>query len=90
MKLELNKIEDTDYDAFEKIVNNASIDGKATVEQIHRKKNGTQFPAEVTLHFLNYNGINHIIIISRDISKRKEIAEELLRFLALNLLVKLH
>ncbi|HEY5626370.1 MAG TPA: PAS domain S-box protein, partial [Nitrospira sp.] len=50
----------------------------AQYESRHRRKDGTQFPVEVVLNYVEQNGLGYTCAIVRDITARKH-AEELLR-----------
>jgi PAS domain S-box-containing protein len=45
-------------------------------ESVHRKKDGTTFPAEVSLGYIDADRQGYIIIFLRDISTRKKLAAE--------------
>ncbi len=42
------------------------------LETVHMRKDGTIFPVELSSRMIKYNGTNAVIIIARDISKRKQ------------------
>ena len=50
--------------------------GSRTIETVHRAKNGTEFPVEVSISSVTYNGISYICGLSRDITERIRTAEE--------------
>ncbi len=54
------------------------ISGAATFETIHRRKDGTTFPVEITVNLLEFNGKTFGISFVKDITERKR-AEEALR-----------
>lgn len=49
-----------------------------TIETIHRKKDGTEFPVEVTVNYMEYEGKPFSLSFARDITKRK-VAEKALK-----------
>ncbi len=49
-----------------------------TIETIHRRKDGTEFPVEVTVTYMEYEGTLFSLSFARDITKRK-VAEEALK-----------
>ncbi len=49
-----------------------------TIETIHRKKDGTEFPVEVTVNYMEYEGKLFSLSFARDITKRK-VAEKALK-----------
>ncbi len=53
-------------------------DGNATYESVHRKKDGSTYPVEVSTHTFRYKGRDVDLSIVRDITGRKE-AENALR-----------
>lgn len=48
-----------------------------TFETLHRRKNGTTVPVEVTAHYLVYDGREYGFVFTRDISERKAIEKGL-------------
>ena len=53
--------------------------GSMTIESQHKRKDGTLYPAEVTLNYLEFNGKEYNFAYIRDITERKRIEEELRR-----------
>lgn len=51
--------------------------GYFTREAIRRTKTGEEFPVELSLHYMNYNGREYKMAFVRDIRKRKELEEEI-------------
>lgn len=49
-----------------------------TIESVHRKKNGKEFPVEITANVFDFEGNEYVVAFARDISARKA-AEELIR-----------
>ncbi|MCC7576926.1 MAG: PAS domain S-box protein, partial [Methanomethylovorans sp.] len=49
-----------------------------TIETIHKRKDGTEFPVEVTVTYMEYEGTLFSLSFARDITKRK-VAEEALK-----------
>ena len=52
--------------------------GSATHETIHRRRDGTTFPVEITLNHLEFHGRKFGISFVKDITERKQAEEELL------------
>ena len=46
--------------------------GSDTFETIHRRKDGTTFPVEITNNYLEFQGSGFSVVFVRDISKRKQ------------------
>jgi PAS domain S-box-containing protein len=53
-------------------------EGSRTIETCHRRKDGTVFPVEVTVNYLEYRGAQFSVSFAKDISERKQ-AEEKIR-----------
>jgi PAS domain S-box-containing protein len=49
-----------------------------TSQSVHRRKNGSEFPVEITSNYIEFNGQEYVNGFARDITKRKQ-AEEALR-----------
>ncbi|WP_305042919.1 EAL domain-containing protein [Geoalkalibacter sp.] len=54
--------------------------GSGTIETRHRRKDGTIFPVEVTVNYLDYEGKAFSYSFAQDITERKKAEEELKRF----------
>ena len=67
--------------AAEQKIAAALLNGKATFEWLHQRKNGEVFPAEVSLAALKLGGRPMLMATVRDITERK-VAEEKIQFLA--------
>ncbi|MCX5864622.1 MAG: PAS domain S-box protein [Deltaproteobacteria bacterium] len=50
--------------------------GARTIETVHRAKNGTEFPVEVSISSVAYNGISYVCGLARDITERIRAEEE--------------
>lgn len=50
--------------------------GRSIFEVLHRKKNGEQFPVEVSAALVDLDGEKHILASARDISERKDAQEK--------------
>ena len=62
---------------------------RLTIESCHRTKDGTIFPVEIAIHYLEFDGTGYSCAFARDISDRKRAEEELQRTQAsLNLAVR--
>ncbi len=57
---------------------NMHADGSRTFETIHRRKDGSTFPVEITVNYLEYRDKGFTVSFARNISERK-LAEEQLR-----------
>ena len=57
---------------------NLRADGTRTFETIHRRKDGSTFPVEITVNYLEYRDKGFTVSFARNISERK-LAEEQLR-----------
>jgi PAS domain S-box-containing protein len=57
---------------------NMRADGSRTFETIHRRKDGSTFPVEITVNYLEYRDKGFTVSFARNISERK-LAEEQLR-----------
>ncbi|HZD42870.1 MAG TPA: PAS domain S-box protein, partial [Methanomicrobiales archaeon] len=66
---------DSDWATY---VSNLAAKGSATHDTIHRRKDGTVYPVEVTSNYLNLDGNEYIFAFVRDITERKR-AEEAAR-----------
>ncbi|HNW39560.1 MAG TPA: PAS domain S-box protein [Candidatus Omnitrophota bacterium] len=60
---------------FDWQVKDAQISGKAVYETIHRRKDGTQFPVEISLRAIDVEGKRLYQAIIRDITERKKLEE---------------
>ncbi len=47
-----------------------------TLEVIHQRKDGSQFPVDLTMNFLEYEGQEYLFAFATDITKRKQAEEE--------------
>jgi PAS domain S-box-containing protein len=47
-----------------------------TTESVHTRKDGTVFPVDLTLNYLEFDGKEHLFAFARDVSERKEAEEE--------------
>lgn len=57
--------------------NNLRVQKSLTLESIHRRKDGSVFPIELSLTFLEYNGQEYSFAFGRDITERKRAQAEL-------------
>jgi len=57
--------------------NKLTSTGSNTFESVHRRKDGTVFPVEVTVNYLKFDGYEFSCSFSRDISERKRTEEAL-------------
>jgi len=70
---------------FDRIKDN----GNLIIESSHLRKDGTEFPVEDSISFIEYNGAEYILAIVRDISRRKKKELEALEAANLDPLTKL-
>ncbi len=61
--------------ALQKILDDS---GSVTHETVHRRKDGTTLPVEITANQLEFKGERYIISFVKDITERKRVEEELL------------
>lgn len=54
--------------------------GSGTIETRHRRKDGSVFPVEVTVNYMDYEGQSFSYSFAQDITERKKAEEELKRF----------
>lgn len=52
--------------------------GSRTIETMHRRKDGTVFPVEVTVNYLEFQGAGFTVSFAKDISERKQAEEKIL------------
>lgn len=64
---------------LQRLWNEIETGTSTTVEEIHRRKDGTTFPVEVRLTKINYGNEYHIIKVARDITERKEAEAKLIK-----------
>jgi two-component system cell cycle sensor histidine kinase/response regulator CckA len=50
---------------------------RSSIETTHRRKDGTEFPVEVAIDFIEFEGKEISISFSKDISERKKVEEQL-------------
>ncbi len=48
-----------------------------TMETIHRKKSGEEFPVEIIANLIEFEGMEYVVSFSRDITARKEAEDQL-------------
>jgi PAS domain S-box-containing protein len=65
--------------AFAEQANEAKIAGKTLYETIHKRKDGTTFPVEISLRAIKIDEKVFYQAIIRDITERKKLEEELAR-----------
>lgn len=51
--------------------------GSGTIETLHRRKDGSVFPVEVTVNYFDYEGQTFSFSFARDITERKQAEEQL-------------
>ncbi len=65
------------------------VTGNLIVESFHTRKDGTEFPTETNISFIDYNGTGYFLAIVRDIARRKKREQEALEYANLDPLTKL-
>jgi PAS domain S-box-containing protein len=51
--------------------------GSASYESLHRRKDGTSFPVEINVDFLEFEGVEYQFVSARDMTTRKRLEEQL-------------
>ena len=69
---------DATREVFSDLVNKTFSDGSVTFERMHRRKDGTTFPVEITANSAEFRGRKFGICFVKDITERK-LAEKALR-----------
>jgi PAS domain S-box-containing protein len=69
---------DATREVFSDLVNKTFSDGSVTFERMHRRKDGTTFPVEITANSLEFRGRKFGICFAKDITERKRMEQELL------------
>jgi len=54
-----------------------SLENPLILEGIHRRKNGTKFPVEVSVSVANFSGKEYVVGVCRNITKRKGVEKKL-------------
>jgi rsbT co-antagonist protein RsbR len=70
-------------EAWEPTWNRVKEVGVLNFETLHRHKEGSIYPADVTVNYLDFNGQEYLFAIVRDITERKQAEERLQTFKAL-------
>jgi two-component system, cell cycle sensor histidine kinase and response regulator CckA len=52
-------------------------DRRVSVEQLYRRKNGDEFPVEVTVSLPRFIGLDYLVVVAREISERKQMETQL-------------
>lgn len=68
--------EDFPYSRWNQLSAQLKITHSMTIESLYRRKDGTRFPVELNLNYMEYNGNEYIFIFAHDISERKRADEE--------------
>lgn len=66
----------TSPELFAAQLSNLSKSGGVTIESIHRRKNGSQFPAEINIRQIDFDGQQAVLGVARNLSERKQGEEE--------------
>jgi PAS domain S-box-containing protein len=53
--------------------------GSVVIEGVHRRKDGTTFPAEISVRYVADGGRNYMVAVARDISWRREMEQQMAR-----------
>lgn len=70
-----------DPDRFQRRLDAIKQGGAATYESVHRRKDGTEFPVEISVTYLEHEGKDYTCGIIRDITERKRVEQEQLQAL---------
>lgn len=54
--------------------------GAVAIESIHRRKDGSQFPVEINIRLIDFDGQLSVLGVARNISERKQAEENRLKF----------
>ncbi len=77
LSLRINDIApDHDSERFRRQLETIKQDGAATYESLHRRKDGTEVPVEVSISYLEHEGNGYTCGTIRDITERKRIEQE--------------
>lgn len=71
-----------DPDRFQRRLDEIRLNGTATYESTHRRKDGSEFPVEVSVSYLEFEGRGYTCGIIRDITERQRVEQERLRRLS--------
>ncbi|HEX7766778.1 MAG TPA: PAS domain S-box protein, partial [Nitrospira sp.] len=71
-----------DPERFQRRLDEIKQGGAAIYESVHRRKDGSEFPVETSVTYLEYEGKGYTCGIIRDITARKRIEQERLQALA--------
>ncbi len=70
-----------DPERFQQRLDKIKQGGAATYESVHRRKDGSEFPIEVSVTYLDYEGKGYTCGIIRDITERQRVEQERLQAL---------
>ena len=76
-------------DSWQEHVQSIQTDGNLLFESIHKRKDGTEFPVESNISFIEYHESEYLLAIVRDISRRKQKEREAIELSNLDPLTKL-
>ncbi len=68
--------EDFPYSRWNQLSSQLKATHSMTIESLYKRKNGTKFPVELNLNYMEYNGNEYIFVFAHDISERKRADEE--------------
>ncbi|OUR63325.1 hypothetical protein A9Q74_01180 [Colwellia sp. 39_35_sub15_T18] len=74
---------------WQKHCENIKVNGSLIVESQHTRKDGTTFPIEANISFIEYSDTGYLLAIVRDIARRKKREQEALEYANLDPLTKL-
>jgi diguanylate cyclase (GGDEF)-like protein/PAS domain S-box-containing protein len=72
--IDINFSDEHEWDRFIATLHNTK---SALIDSVHRRKNNHTFPIEMSANYVEVDGIEYILVLSRDISERKK-AEEVI------------
>ncbi len=64
-------------EAVQDVIQSLRTQGSITIESVHRRKDATLFPVEVTVSYTEFDGLEYITSFARDITERKRYEDEL-------------
>ncbi|MDP3092748.1 MAG: PAS domain S-box protein [Nitrospira sp.] len=70
-----------DPEHFQQRLDEITQGGAATYESVHRRKDGSEFPIEISVTYLEYEGTGYTCGFIRDITERQRVEQERLKAL---------
>jgi PAS domain S-box-containing protein len=66
-----------DYASWESHVSEVKSRGHLTVDGMHKRKDGTLYPVEVSIAYLSLSGRDYMVAVARDVTERQKAIEAL-------------